>query len=141
MNHNPYRGFIMKKTWIIGLLVLFVLISGCTSGTTTTPPAQTSTPAQQTVATPPKQTTPAAPMTATVQNIDFSFYPAEVIIARGGTVTWQQKDYDAHTVTGNGFDSGRMGQGKTFNHTFNEPGTYEYWSTLDSGMKGKVIVK
>lgn len=87
------------------------------------------------------ETTPTPPATATVEIIDFSFYPPEVVIAKGGTVTWKQKDYDKHTVTGAGFDSGELSQGQTFSHTFNEVGTYEYWCKLHPSMRGKVIVK
>ncbi|MBU3968107.1 MAG: cupredoxin domain-containing protein [Euryarchaeota archaeon] len=128
-------GFKLNYKWIPGLLILMVLISGCTSSgpSTETQPVIT--------APPPVQTTVSLPMTANVENIDFSFYPAEVVIAKGGTVTWKQKDYDVHTVTGAGFDSGELSQGKTFSHTFNEVGTYEYMCKLHPSMKGKVVVK
>ena len=80
-------------------------------------------------------------MTATVVIEDFIYYPPELAIAKGGTVTWKQKDYEVHTVTGAGFDSGDMPKGKIFSHTFNEPGVYEYKSKNDPSMTGKIIVK
>ncbi len=125
----------MTRIWIPVLLIFAVLFSGCTSSTTqdTVKPVHT--------APQPTQTAVSLPVTATVENVDFSFYPSEVTIARGGTVTWKQKDYDEHTVTGDGFDSGRLSQGKTFSYTFNEVGTYEYRCMLHPTMKGKVIVK
>ena len=126
----------MNYKWITGLIILVALISGCTS-------SGPSTETQQPVITapPPVQTPVSLPMTATVENVDFSFYPAVVMIARGGTVTWKQKDFDEHTVTGAGFDSGRLSQDQTFSHTFNEVGTYEYRCSLHPSMTGKVIVK
>ncbi len=123
----------MKKGWIIGALILVVLISGCTSGPTTTAPTQKATPP---VATPPPPTD-----AVQVQNIDYTFFPAQVTIAKGGTVTWTQKDSDPHTVTGDGFSSGKLSQRQTYSHTFNEAGTYDYWCTIHSSMRGKVIVK
>jgi plastocyanin len=128
----------LNYKWIPVLLILVVLMSGCTSSTTS-PSKEIVEPVH--TAPPPVQTTSNLPMTATVENLDYSFYPAEVVIARGGTVTWKQKDYSGHTVTGTGFDSGKLTQGQTFSHTFNEVGTYEYISTMDPSMKGKVIVK
>ncbi len=125
----------MNYKWISGLIILVALISGCISNgpSTETKPVYT--------APPPVQTTLSLPMTATVENEDFSFYPAVVMIARGGTVTWKQQDYDEHTVTGAGFDSGKLRQGETFSHTFNDVGTYEYRCSVHPSMTGKVIVK
>lgn len=125
----------MNYKWITGLIILVALISGCTSKS----PNETQQPVI--TAPPPVQTTVSLPMSATVENVDFSFYPPEIVIARGGTVTWKQKDFDKHTVTGSGFDSGELSQGQTFSHTFTEVGTYEYRCNLHPVMKGKVIVK
>ncbi len=128
-------GIILNYKWITGLIILVALISGCT---TKGPSAEV----QPVIAAPmPVQTTISLPMTATVENIDFSFYPAVIMIAKGGTVTWKQKDYYEHTVTGGGFDSGKLSQGNTFSHTFNEVGTYEYRCSVHPSMTGKVIVK
>lgn len=80
-------------------------------------------------------------MTAIVENIEFTYRPAEVVIARGGTVTWKQRDSDRHTVTGAGFESGELSQGQTFSHMFSEPGIYEYRCKLHAVMRGKIIVK
>lgn len=124
------------KTWIPVLLIA-VLISGCTSSTTQ--PPNIVTPVH--TAPPPEQTTVQLPIAVTVENEDFAFYPKEVVIARGGTVTWKQRDYEAHTVTGSDFKSPSLSQGQTYSHTFNEVGTYEYRCTLHPDMKGKVIVK
>ncbi len=130
----------MKRLLITGFLVLLVLISGCTQAPKSTVPGDTKglpvKTAPETV-----QTAGSLPMTATVEISDFIFFPPELVIAKGGTVTWMQKDYEVHTVTGAGFDSGDLAKGKTFSHTFSEPGVYEYKSKNDPSMTGKIIVK
>ena len=44
------------------------------------------------------------------------------------------------TVTGDGFDSGILGQGETFSWTFNIAGTYSYSCSFHPNMTGIVIV-
>lgn len=39
-----------------------------------------------------------------------------------------------------GFDSGIMLQGETFMHTFDNPGTFEYYCTVHPAMVAKVVV-
>jgi len=130
----------LKNIWIIGSLILLLLISGCTAPPKEIAPGDTAGLPVKT-APPPEQTTVSLPMTATVENVDFGFYPAELVVARGGTVTWRQKDYEKHTVTGSGFSSPELSKDQTFSHTFNEPGVYEYGCKLHPSMKGKIIVK
>jgi hypothetical protein len=38
------------------------------------------------------------------------------------------------------FDSGNIASGAQFTNTFSNPGTYDYYSTINPSMKGKVIV-
>ncbi len=125
----------MKKTWIIGLLVIAVLISGCTT-TTTTRPAEP-TPATTTSA---PVTTP-APVSVAIKSS--SFVPAIVEISKGTTVTWTNDDGVPHTVTSvsGAFDSGNIDPGKTYSYTFNQAGPFEYSCTNHPSMThGKVIV-
>lgn len=119
----------MRKIWFIGFLIFAVLVSGCTSG----PEPQKATPPTQS-ATPP-------PTTVKVGIEDFMFFPPEVVIAKGGTVTWSNKDTYQHTVTSGYFDSGTLNQGQTFSYTFNEARTYDYWCKNHASMRAKVIVK
>ncbi|MFA4935237.1 MAG: plastocyanin/azurin family copper-binding protein [Candidatus Methanoperedens sp.] len=122
----------MKKIWFIGFLIFVVLVSGCTSAPDTAP---------QQKATPPKQSATPPPTTVEVGISDFMFFPPEVVIAKGGTVKWSNKDTYQHTVTSGDFDSGTLNQGQTFSHTFNEAGTYDYWCKNHASMRAKVIVK
>lgn len=129
----------MKRTLILGLLVLLAL-SGCTESPKATAPGDTAGLPVKTAPLP-EETTVSLPMTVIVENIEFTYRPAEVVIARGGTVTWKQRDSDRHTVTGAGFESGELSQGQTFSHMFSEPGIYEYRCKLHAVMRGKIIVK
>jgi plastocyanin len=138
----------MKKYLITVLIVLMILLSGCTSApddSTAQPTAQqtvqaTTQPTAQVTNTPSKYTTPPPVKTAEVEIIDFGYHPAEVIIVKGGTVTWSQKDGDPHTVIGANFASKVLNQGQKFSHTFNEAGTFDYWCSIHTAMRGKVIV-
>ncbi|MFB6088050.1 MAG: plastocyanin/azurin family copper-binding protein [Haloarculaceae archaeon] len=96
------------------------------------------------------------------------FKPPEVTVAPGETVVWRNTSSVRHTVTAYGdklpdgadffstgdFDSqaaaetgwtrgkGGLGSGETFEHTFEIPGTYEYFCIPHevSGMRGTVVV-
>ncbi|CAG0948439.1 plastocyanin [Methanosarcinales archaeon] len=124
----------MKKTLIIGLLVIFVLISGCTTTTTTRPAEPT-----------PGPTTPAQTSTEQQVNIkDFNFVPATAEVPMGTTVTWVNDDNTPHTVTSvsGSFDSGIIGPGETYSYLFDQAGTFEYSCTNHPTMPhGKVIVR
>ncbi|HEY9246866.1 MAG TPA: cupredoxin family copper-binding protein [Candidatus Methanoperedens sp.] len=137
----------MGKSIVILFLILIVLVSGCTSGTNTQPqPVSTQVENTQPASTevkntPPKQTAPPPKTEVTVEISDFTFFPPEVTVAKGGTVIWKQKDTEQHTVTGADFSSEKLSQGQTYSHTFNEAGTFEYWCTIHASMRGKVIVR
>ena len=84
-------------------------------------------------------------MTATVLAKGLKFVPKDVVIAAGGTVTWRMDDGSVpHNVTSKGdeeFASDNINDGKTFEHTYAEPGEYPYTCTLHPGMDGTVTVK
>ena len=124
----------MKKTFFIGLLVIAVLISGCTTTTTTRPAEPTP------VTTAPVTTTPAS---VSVDIRDSTFTPNIVEISKGTTVVWTNDDGFQHTVTSisGAFDSGNIDPGKTYSYTFNQAGPFEYSCTNHPSMThGKVIV-
>ena len=81
------------------------------------------------------------------------FIPNPVTIPMGGTVTWENVDNAAHTVTSGTavqgpdgvFDSSLImapmqGVVKTFSHTFDDAGTYDYFCMVHPWMAGSVIV-
>jgi plastocyanin len=119
----------MKKTWFIALLVIAVLLSGCTTTTTTQPATQT------------PQTTMPAPISVAIKSSTFT--PDIVEISKGTTVIWTNDDGVGHTVTSitGAFDSGNIGPGKTYSYTFNQAGPFEYsCANYPSMAHGKVIV-
>jgi plastocyanin len=82
--------------------------------------------------------------TRTVLIQDFSFKPAHITIKRGTKVRWINKDSTAHTATANNgrsFDSGRLGPGKSYTHTFKSVGKKPYHCEIHPHMKGRITVK
>ncbi len=74
---------------------------------------------------------------------NFSFKPQIVTVKAGATVTWTNKDDVPHTVvsTSKKFRSAVLDTDDRFTHTFNDPGTYEYFCSVHPHMTGKVIVQ
>ena len=80
------------------------------------------------------------------------FYdPSPANVAVGTTVTWTNDDATLHTATsgtglddpnsGKVFDSSYLSKGKTYQHTFDKAGTFDYYCTLHPFMVGQVVVK
>ena len=75
--------------------------------------------------------------------------PSPVNIAVGTNVTWINNDATLHTATSGTPDSGPSGEfdssyltkGKTFSHTFDKVGTFDYYCTLHPYMIGQIVVK
>ncbi len=78
------------------------------------------------------------------------FYdPSPANVKVGTTVTWTNNDATLHTAVSGTPDSGPSGEfdssylakGKTFSHTFDKAGTFDYYCTLHPFMIGQVVVK
>ena len=72
-----------------------------------------------------------------------SYAPKEISVAAGSEVSWLNKDSVAHTVTekGGSFDSSIVAAGATWNHKFDDAGTFDYYCALHPWMEGKVAVE
>ncbi len=83
----------------------------------------------------------AEPGTVVIKN--FSFNPANTEVKAGTAVTWLNQDTTEHTVTADkgAFSSGSIDPGKSFKHTFDQPGTYAYHCSIHPAMVGQVVVK
>ncbi|MFI5416181.1 MAG: plastocyanin/azurin family copper-binding protein [Nitrososphaerales archaeon] len=77
------------------------------------------------------------------------FSPSPLGVAPGTTVTWTNTDTVSHTITsgkmsdndsGSMFDSGLVKPTKTFQFTFANAGTFNYFCTVHPWMVGQVIV-
>ena len=76
------------------------------------------------------------------------YLPYEVTVAAGTTITWINDDTTVHTVTSGKitegttglFDSSIFSSGKSFEYTFNNSGTYDYFCNVHPWMAGIVNV-
>ena len=66
-----------------------------------------------------------------------------VTVPAGTTVTWINRDDDAHTVVSTTalFRSPGLDTDESYSYRFTKIGTYQYFCTLHPLMTGKVIVK
>lgn len=78
----------------------------------------------------------------------FQFMPGELAVKAGTTVTWTNEDDILHTATSGAtpgtsdgqFDGPMDGRGKSFSHTFSQPGRYPYFCNRHTSMTGTVVV-
>jgi plastocyanin len=92
---------------------------------------------------------PSGSSTPGCEETDECYMPSTVTIGAGGTVTWTNDDTAAHTVTSGTptdgpdgtFDSSIVMAGKTFEHTFDDSGEYDYFCIVHPWMTGNVIVE
>ncbi|MFQ5782824.1 MAG: plastocyanin/azurin family copper-binding protein, partial [Nitrosopumilus sp.] len=76
------------------------------------------------------------------------FIPYTITINVGDAVQWENIDTAAHTVTSGNisdghdglFDSGLLMSGETFEFTFDEAGTYDYFCMVHPWMNGVIQV-
>jgi plastocyanin len=73
---------------------------------------------------------------------NFSFAPAVKTVPAGSTITWVNHDDVPHLVVGTEkqFKSPVLDTDETFSHTFDAPGTYEYFCSIHPRMTGRVVV-
>jgi plastocyanin len=72
---------------------------------------------------------------------NMQFYPQTLKVKKGTVLEWKNDDLVPHTATSASFDSGSLGPGKSWRHTFTEAGQFRYACTFHPTMTGVVIVK
>ena len=85
-----------------------------------------------------------APPPGTVDMIDFTFSPRDLVIRAGDTVTWRNEDPYAHWVVSTEpdvLDSGEMSQAQVYSKPFPRAGTYTYYCNIHNYMKATVTVQ
>lgn len=128
-------------------LATVVLVTACGGGGTSQPQTVRETSAR----TPTTSSQSVASDTATVSIEGFEYHPSEIEVATGTSVMWTNEDMFGHTVTAGTPDEptgqfdGTLGEttdgaGKTFSHTFTEPGTYPYFCDFHPAMRATVTV-
>jgi len=81
------------------------------------------------------------PSAVTLDIKSWGFNPDVVTLLKGSTATWTNRDSATHTVTSEGnFDSGDITAGKSWSHTFDKAGTFEYNCKYHPSMKAKVVI-
>lgn len=69
------------------------------------------------------------------------YTPTTIKVKAGQTIKWVNVSDVAHTVTGNGFDSGAISNNNgQFTTSFAKPGTYHYYCTYHPLMHGTIVV-
>jgi plastocyanin len=120
--------------------VLLLAACGGTSNTNTSTPTATTSNAS----TPTATTSSGGNQVNMVENNNvYSFSPATLTVAKGTTVTWNNKSDAPHTVTSdnNAFTgSQNLSESQTFQMTFTTAGTYTYHCAIHSYMKATIIV-
>ena len=90
-------------------------------------------------------TTTAPPDTGGDVSIEnFSFGPASTTVSVGDTVTWtNNEDSVGHTTTSDDglWKSDVLKPGDGFDRTFDEAGTFTYFCSIHSSMKGSITVE
>jgi Icc protein len=82
----------------------------------------------------------AGPQHVVVDN--FSFAPATTAVPVGSTITWTNRDDVPHNIvsTEQKFKSPVLDTDERFSHTFDAPGTYNYYCSIHPKMTGEVVV-
>jgi plastocyanin len=72
----------------------------------------------------------------------FAFGPDDLAVKTGTTVTWTNDDSTKHKIKSDdgSFNSDDLGQGATFEHTFDTAGTFAYICSIHPSMKGTITV-
>ena len=86
---------------------------------------------------------PAAPPSHTVTIASFAFSPKVLTVNAGDSVTFVNKDQEAHTVvaTNRAFSSSGLDTNDAWTVRLTKPGTYDYFCSLHPYMKGELIVR
>jgi plastocyanin len=71
----------------------------------------------------------------------FAFTPAEIEVAKGGTVTFVNLDLAPHTATGESFDTGMLRNGERKEIAFPDAGAFSYFCKFHRHMTGRIVVR
>jgi plastocyanin len=75
---------------------------------------------------------------------NFAFKPQNLTVKAGTTVTWTNKDADAHGIasSNNAFARSKaLDTNDGYSFTFTTPGTYQYFCYIHPQMTGTIVVE
>jgi len=137
------------------VVVALVVVSGCTQPAPSQPLPASPTPTLV-VAHSSQQNPPSAPITPisqapvsanTITIKNFAFDPQSMTVSAGSTVRWVNYDSVTHRIVfidtagrDTDVDSNPLSASQSWSSKFDKPGTYDYYCTIHTDMKGKIIV-
>lgn len=73
----------------------------------------------------------------------FEFLPASLVVARGDTVVWVNRDFVPHTATSptGAWGSDAIAAGDSLLHVFSEAEGGDYYCAFHPGMRGRIDVR
>jgi len=124
----------MRRYFGFGILLVVAIcmsLGGCGKGSSYSAP------------TAPAGTPPTTSQPNVVLISGMAFGPSPVTVAKGTSVTWQNKDNEAHTATADdgSWGTGIIGPGGSKSVSFANAGTFTYHCTIHPEMRAKVVVQ
>lgn len=124
----------VNMTTYLFFLIFMFFIAGCKNNSTDYPTSPT---------------TNSNPPADEIWMQNTSYNPSTKTVTAGTTIKWINKDSFNHTVTSGSpghpdglFDSGVIGPGGTYTHTFNSAGSFNYYCSIHQDiMTGTVTVQ
>ena len=128
----------MDKRRLLCLIVLIAGVSGCVDNEPQVNASLNITPTPV----PTKAFPVPENSTVYVKIIGSTFDPISHILITGTTVKWMNFDSATHIVSGPGFQSPPLYKWDSWNYTFNNTGTFEYYCSNHPSMAhGRIIVE
>jgi len=129
----------MVNRWVLLILLLAVVLSGCTDEK---PDPLMNTTVNQT---PQPTITPAftvpEPSTVYIEIWGSEFNPPVLTVTNGTTVRWTNMDSASHTINGRNFSSPPLNKRDSWDYTFNKSGIFEYNCSIHPvSAKGRITV-
>ncbi len=79
----------------------------------------------------------------TIEIVDSEFKPVDVLLHKGGTITWANSDSLQHAVVADddSFSSGQLSEGEELTHKFTKAEEVPYHCENHPEMKGTIFVE
>jgi plastocyanin len=134
----------MNKLLILPLFAM-ILVAGCVSSNNVNNTTQNNTTPVINNTTPPaiNNTTSIPAEAVATTNVEIrnnAFIPQIIVVKKGATVRWVNRDYILHIVKFSNTQSPALERGDVWSYSFRDVGTFEYRSSISPSINGTVIV-